>query len=70
MENCESILKKAMVLKLQERLLLIDGLIRTIDEPDKNIDALWAEEAEKRLKAHRNGKTKGIPFQDVFGEEL
>ncbi len=69
MENCESLLEKAVLLKPQERVLLIDGLIRTIDEPDKSIDAIWADEAENRLKAHRTGKTKGIPFEDVFGED-
>ncbi len=70
MENCESLLKKAILLKPQERILLIDGLIRSIDEPNKDIDVIWADEAEKRLKAHRNGKTAGIPFEDVFGEDL
>ena len=70
MENCESLLKKAILLKPQERFLLIDGLIRTIDEPNKDIDTIWAEEAEKRLIAHRNGKTTGISFEDVFEKEL
>ena len=70
MENCESLFKKALLLKPQDRFLLIDGLIRTIDEPNKDIEAIWTEEAEKRLIAHREGKTTGIPFEDVFGEEL
>ncbi len=70
METCESLLKKAIHLNSQERFLLIDRLIRTIDEPDKDIDTIWAEEAEKRLIAHREGKTAGISFVDVFGEEI
>lgn len=70
MENCDSLLKKAILLKPQERALLIEGLIRSIDEPDKNIDTIWADEAEKRLIAHRDGKTTGIPSEDIFGEEL
>ncbi len=69
MENCESLLKKALLLKAQDRFLLIDGLIRSLDEPNKEIDAIWAEEAAKRLRAHREGKTQGIPFRDVFGED-
>ncbi|MBE9581238.1 MAG: addiction module protein [Proteobacteria bacterium] len=70
METSESLLKKAMLLKPQDRLLLIDGLVRTLDEPNREIDAIWAEEAEKRLRAHREGKTHGVPFKDVFGEDL
>lgn len=70
MENSESLLKKALFLKPQDRFLLIDGLIHSLDEPSKEIDAIWADEAEKRLRAHREGRTRGVPFKDVFGEEL
>ena len=70
METPESLLKKALLLKPQDRFLLIDGLIHSLDEPNKEIDAIWAEEASKRLNVHREGKTKGIPFSEVFREEL
>jgi putative addiction module component (TIGR02574 family) len=70
METTESLFKKALLLKPQDRFLLIDRLIHSLDEPNKEIDAIWAEEASKRLKAHREGKTQGIPFSEVFGEEL
>ena len=70
MESSESLLKRALLLKPQDRFLLIDGLIRSLDEPDKEIDEIWSVEAEKRLKAHRADKTQGVPFKSVFGEEL
>ncbi|MBA7556804.1 hypothetical protein ES705_49524 [subsurface metagenome] len=70
METSKSLLKKALLLKPRDRFLLVDGLVRSLDEPNKEIDAIWAEEAEKRLRAHREGKTQGVPFEDVFGEEL
>jgi putative addiction module component (TIGR02574 family) len=70
MENSEELLKKALQLKPQDRFLLVDGLIRSLDEPNGEIDEIWIEEAEKRLKAHREGKTKGVSFKSVFGEEL
>ena len=65
MSNKE-ILKQAMKLKPDERFLLIEGLIQSLDEPDKNIDEIWAIEAEKRLKAYREGKLEGIPMDDIF----
>jgi hypothetical protein len=70
MESSETLLKKALQLKPQDRFLLVDGLIRSLDEPDGEIDVIWIEEAGKRLKAHREGKTQGVPFKSVFGEEL
>ncbi len=50
--------------------MLIEGLIKSLDEPDKDIEQIWTEEAEKRLSAYRNGKLKGIPYKDIFGEEI
>jgi hypothetical protein len=70
METGESLFKKALLLKPQERFLLIDRLICSLDEPDNNINIIWTSEAEKRLKFHREGKTQGVSFQEVFGEEL
>jgi len=51
-----------MNLKAQERFLLIDRLIRSLDEPDKKIDDIWADEASKRLDAHRKGFTTPLSF--------
>ena len=45
-----------MKLKSEERFSLVEGLIKSLDEPDKKLDEIWAEEAEKRLKAYRAGK--------------
>ncbi|MBN2383400.1 addiction module protein [bacterium] len=69
MENSKTLLKKALLLKPQERFKLVDGLIRSLDEPNKEIDEIWLQESQKRLQAHREGKTKGIPFEQIFKEE-
>ena len=45
-----------MKLKPEERFSLVEGLIKSLDEPDKKLDEIWAEEAEKRLNAYRAGK--------------
>lgn len=70
MEITKSLLQKALSLKPQEKFILIEGLINSLDEPDKEVDTSWIEEASQRLKAHRKGKAKGISFKEVFGEEL
>jgi len=30
-------------------------------------DAVWLEEAERRLAAYRAGKVRGVPGEDIFG---
>ncbi len=70
MEGSKSLLEKALMLKPQDRFTIIEGLIQSLDEPNKEIDQIWAEEAEKRLKAYRDGKLKGVPYKEVFGEDI
>ena len=65
----KELLEQALKLKPEDRFTLVEGLIRSLDEPDKKLDDIWAEEAEKRLKAYREGKLEGIPMEDIFREE-
>jgi hypothetical protein len=37
-----------------------------MDHPDKAIDAIWAEEAEKRLRAFEAGSIKAIPADEIL----
>lgn len=64
--SAEELLDEAMKLKPVERFTLVEGLIKSLDEPDKKLDEIWAEESEKRLKAYREGKLKGVPMDEVF----
>jgi putative addiction module component (TIGR02574 family) len=63
------LLDAAMKLKPEERLSLMEGLIQSLDEPDKRQDEIWAEESERRLKAYREEKLEGIPMEEIFKEE-
>ncbi|MDH4304916.1 MAG: addiction module protein [Nitrospira sp.] len=65
----KELLDEAMKLKLEERFSLVEGLIKSLDEPDKKLDEVWAEEAEKRLKAYRAGKLQGVPMEEVFKDK-
>jgi len=58
-----------MKLKPEERFALLESLIKSLDEPDKKLDEIWAEEADKRLKAYRDGKLEGISMEEVFNDK-
>ena len=47
--STRELLDEAMKLKPEERFTLVESLIKSLDEPDKKLDAIWAEEAERRL---------------------
>lgn len=66
--STKEILKQALKLKPEERFLVIEGLLKSLDEPDKILDNTWADEAERRLKAYRKGQLEGIPMEEIFKE--
>ncbi|MBI9037772.1 MAG: addiction module protein [Bacteroidales bacterium] len=65
----KEILGKALALKPEDRFMFIEGLLNSLDEPDRQIDEIWAEESEKRLKTHRAGILKGIPMEEIFRDK-
>ncbi len=66
-KKSDEILSTAMELTLEERAQLAGKLLLSLDEPfDSEVEQLWMEEAERRLKEFREGKTKGIPADEVF----
>ncbi len=67
--STKELLEEALKLKPEDRFALVEGLIRSLDEPDKKLDDIWAEEAEKRLKAYREGRLEGVPMENIFKEE-
>lgn len=54
------------MLSLFERAQLIDELISTLDKPDKEIEKLWAIEAEDRIDAYNQGKLKAVSLEEVL----
>jgi putative addiction module component (TIGR02574 family) len=65
----KEILNEALKLLPDEKFTVVEGLLKSLDEPDATLDAIWAEEAEKRLKAYCEGKLEGIPMEAVFKEQ-
>lgn len=66
--DSKEVVEQALNLKPEERFLVVEGLLRSLDEPDEELDAIWAEEAEKRLTAYRAGRLGGIAMEDLFKE--
>lgn len=67
MSTFEEILSAALALPSGLRAALADHLLTSLDGPDqKRIDALWAEEAERRIKEIDDGVVTPIPGEDVM----
>lgn len=68
MATTENILRDALTLSPSEKAQLIDKLIASLDKADKEIDELWAREAEDRIDAYDKGKLKAVSLEKVLGK--
>ncbi|HEC38947.1 MAG: putative addiction module component [Candidatus Lokiarchaeum sp. GC14_75] len=63
----EKLLQEIFSLPSHLRTKLIDKLIASLNVPiQKEIDDLWAEEAEKRISDINSGKVQSISGEKVF----
>ncbi len=62
----KKILKEALTLKPSQKAELIDKLLSSLDQPDREIDELWAKEAESRIDAYERGKIKAVALEKVL----
>jgi putative addiction module component (TIGR02574 family) len=63
----QELISQALKLDPAERFAVVDQILRSLDRPDPEIDRIWLEEAERRLRAYREGKVKGIPAEEILG---
>jgi len=69
METPEMILSQALKMRPADKFIILDGLLNSLDEPDKTIDEIWAMEAENRLIAYKEGNLQTVSYEDVFGSD-
>ena len=66
----KKLIEEALSLPVEERALIADSLLKSLNMPDANIEAKWAEVAKRRRQELRSGKVKAIPGDEVFSEIL
>ena len=62
------IIQEAINLKPQEKYLIIESLILSLNVLDKDIEKIWIEESQKRLDEYKNGNLKTLSFEEVFNK--
>lgn len=60
MEKSKEILKETLDLPPSEKAVLIDKLLSSLERPDRDLDELWAREAENRIEAYEKGELRTI----------
>ena len=65
MPSTAEIIHNAESLPVEERTLVVDSLLRSLNPPDPEIDRKWAAVAKRRLEELRSGRVKPVPGEDV-----
>lgn len=64
--DIKAVTNDALKLAPVQRAELIESLLASFDPRRAEIDALWADEAERRIDAYDQGKLKASPASEVF----
>lgn len=65
----DRVIDEALSLPADARLSLVEKLLTSLNLPiDKEIDRLWAEEAERRVAQIDAGEVKLVPGEEVFSK--
>ena len=68
MHGMKEIIQEAASLPVEERVILVDSLLRTLNPPDMEIEKGWVKVAKRRLAELRSGSVKTIPGDEVFAK--
>ena len=64
--NTKELIEQAIALPVEERALVVDSLLRSLNPPQSEIDAKWTKGARRRLVELRSGKVETVPGEAVF----
>ena len=64
----KELIAEAISLPVEERAIVVDSILRSLNSPDADIDRQWIAEAERRLDEVRTGRLKTIPGDQVFAQ--
>jgi len=64
----KELIAEAISLPVEERAIVVDSILRSLNSPEDDIDRQWIAEAERRLAEVRTGRVKTIPGDQVFAQ--
>ena len=64
--NTKELIDEAVSLPIEKRILVVDSLLQSLNQPESEIDKKWNEVAQKRLMDMRSGKIESISGEQVF----
>ena len=64
--NTKELISEAILLPVEERVLVLDSLLRSLNKPESEIDRKWMKVAKLRLAELKSRGVVSVPGQEVF----
>jgi putative addiction module component (TIGR02574 family) len=64
----KELIAEAISLPVEERALIVDSLLKSLNQPESDIDEKWASLSERRLDDLRSGRIKAVAGGKVFNK--
>lgn len=62
----KDLIAEVISLPVEDRAMVVDSLLKSLNSPESDIDKKWAAVAKRRLKELRSAEVKAIPGDEVF----
>ncbi len=62
----KDLIAEAVSLPVEERAMVVDSLLKSLNPPESGIDRKWAAVARRRLEQLRSGEAQAVPGEEVF----
>ncbi len=64
----KDLIAEAISLPIEERAIVVESILSSLNPPDPSTDKKWKSVAKKRLQELRSGSTEAIPGDEVFNK--
>ncbi len=66
MHTMDRIIEEAESIPVEQRILVIESLLKTLNPPQPDIELQWIAVAKRRLDELRSGAVTAVPGLEVF----
>ena len=64
----KDLIAEAISLPIEERAIVVDSILKSLNPPESIIDRKWANIAKKRISELRSGQVQAVPGDEVFNK--
>ncbi len=63
-----NIVEDALSLSMNERVELVEKLLESLDTPNAELNAIWAQESDARIEAYEEKQLTSKPLSEVLSK--